>query len=88
MMTGDPSKDKICVEWGSPLVHFTLLWVRNLVEATTLTWDNELYWKLENAIEALQETMHQDCSVVMRLRRESLRVYVLSKNHVPTKGAH
>ncbi|CAN7091672.1 unnamed protein product [Brassica rapa subsp. narinosa] len=49
---------------------------------------NELSWKLENAIEALQETMHQDYSVVMRLQRESLGVSVLSKNHVPTKRAH
>ncbi|KAG2328000.1 hypothetical protein Bca52824_010728 [Brassica carinata] len=56
--------------------------------ATTLAWDNELSWTLENAIEALQETMHQDSSVVMRLRRESLGVSVLSKNHVPTKERH
>ncbi|CAN7075392.1 unnamed protein product [Brassica oleracea var. botrytis] len=56
--------------------------------ATTLAWDNELPWTLETAIEALQETVHQDSSVVMRLRRGSLGVFVLSKNHVPTKGVH
>ncbi|KAJ4886889.1 hypothetical protein Rs2_26637 [Raphanus sativus] len=28
--------------------------------ATTLAWDSELSWTLENTIEALQETMHQN----------------------------
>lgn len=41
-----------------------------------------------DTIEALEETMLQDSSVVMRLRRESLGVSFLSKNHVSTKGAH
>ncbi|CAN7130304.1 unnamed protein product, partial [Brassica rapa subsp. narinosa] len=56
--------------------------------AATLAWDDELSWTLEDAIEALEETMLQVSSVVMRLRRESLGVSVLSKNHVPTKGAY
>ncbi|XP_013676505.1 isochorismate synthase 1, chloroplastic-like isoform X2 [Brassica napus] len=56
--------------------------------ATTLAWDNELPWTLETAIEALQETVHQDSSVVRRLRRGSLGIFVFSKNHVPTKGVH
>ncbi|KAF3487975.1 hypothetical protein F2Q69_00054230 [Brassica cretica] len=45
--------------------------------AATLAWDDELSWTLENAIEALQETMLQ-----------SLGVSVLRKNHVPTKRAN
>uniref|UniRef100_A0A0D3D6P5 Phosphotransferase n=1 Tax=Brassica oleracea var. oleracea TaxID=109376 RepID=A0A0D3D6P5_BRAOL len=45
--------------------------------AATLAWDDELSWTLENAIEALLETMLQ-----------SLGVSVLSKNHVPTKRAY
>ena len=32
--------------------------------------------------------MCQVSSVVVRLRRESLGVSVLNKNHVPTKGAY
>ncbi|KAJ4902751.1 GroES-like protein [Raphanus sativus] len=51
--------------------------------ATTLAWNNELSTP-ENAIEALK----RDSSVMIRLRRETLRVYVLSKNRVPSKGAH
>lgn len=30
----------------------------------------------------------QDSSVVRRLRRGSLGIFVFSKNHVPTKGVH
>jgi len=56
--------------------------------AATIAWDDELSWTLENAIEALQETMLQVSSVVMKLRNRSLGVSVLSKNHVPTKGAY
>ncbi|KAL0657587.1 hypothetical protein Bca4012_078172 [Brassica carinata] len=75
---------------GSPLVHFIFLWLSwwKLNVGYNSCLGNELSWKLENAIEALQETMHQDYSVVMRLQRESLGVSVLSKNHVPTKRAH
>lgn len=29
------------------------------MQAVTVAWDNELSWTLENAIEALQETMLQ-----------------------------
>ncbi|CDY20558.1 BnaC07g12250D [Brassica napus] len=54
--------------------------------AATLAWDDELSWTLENAIEALLETMLQVNA--FELRRESLGVSVLSKNHVPTKRAY
>ncbi|KAF3590564.1 hypothetical protein DY000_02023404 [Brassica cretica] len=52
--------------------------------AATLAWDNELSWTLENATEALQETMLQ----ANHRTKESLVVSVLSKNHVPTKRAY
>ncbi|CAN6841115.1 unnamed protein product, partial [Brassica oleracea] len=54
--------------------------------AATLAWDDELSWTLENAIEALLETMLQVNA--FELRRESLGVSVLGKNHVPTKRAY
>ncbi|XP_010459534.1 PREDICTED: isochorismate synthase 2, chloroplastic [Camelina sativa] len=90
----DPN-GKIAVEWehfGS--FYFTVPQVEfdefggNSMLAATVAWDNELSWTLENAIEALQETMLQVSSVIMRLRRESLGVSVVSKNHVPSEGAY
>ncbi|KAJ0256455.1 Isochorismate synthase 1 [Hirschfeldia incana] len=86
---------KISVEWepfgafyfAVPQVEFNEFGGSSIL-AATLAWDDELSWTLENAIEALQETMLQVSSVVVRLRRESLGVSVLSKNHVPTKGAY
>ncbi|KAL0701747.1 hypothetical protein Bca4012_057869 [Brassica carinata] len=93
-MRFDPN-GKISVEWepfgafyfAVPQVEFNEFGGSSML-AATLAWDDELSWTLENAIEALQETMLQVSSVVMRLRRESLGVSVLSKNHVPTKGAY
>uniref|UniRef100_A0A1J3CPH7 isochorismate synthase n=1 Tax=Noccaea caerulescens TaxID=107243 RepID=A0A1J3CPH7_NOCCA len=86
---------KISVEWepfgafyfAVPQVEFNEFGGSSML-AATVAWDDELSWTLENAIEALQETMLQVSSAVMRLRRESLGVSVLSKNHVPTKGAY
>ncbi|KAJ0229472.1 Isochorismate synthase 1 [Hirschfeldia incana] len=85
---------KISVEWepfgafyfAVPQVEFNEFGGSSML-AATLAWDDELSWTLENAIEALQETMLQVSSVVMRLRR-ALGVSVLSKNHVPTIGAY
>ncbi|KAF3522235.1 hypothetical protein F2Q69_00051609 [Brassica cretica] len=71
-----------------PFSHDDWRSIRSSMLAATLAWDDELSWTLEDAIEALEETMLQVSSVVMRLRRESLGVSVLSKNHVPTKGAY
>ncbi|CAN6938537.1 unnamed protein product [Brassica oleracea] len=93
-MRFDPN-GKISVEWepfgafyfAVPQVEFNEFGGSSML-AATLAWDDELSWTLEDAIEALQETMLQVSSVVMRLRRESLGVSVLSKNHVPTKGAY
>ncbi|KAJ0255808.1 Isochorismate synthase 1 [Hirschfeldia incana] len=93
-MRFDPN-GKISVEWepfgafyfAVPQVEFNEFGGSSML-AATLAWDDELSWTLENAIESLQETMLQVSSVVMRLRRESLGVSVLSKNHVPTKGAY
>ncbi|CAH8347738.1 unnamed protein product [Eruca vesicaria subsp. sativa] len=86
---------KISVEWepfgafyfAVPQVEFNEFGGSSML-AATLAWDDELSWTLENAIEALQETMLQVSSVGRRLRRKSLGVSVLSKNHVPTKGAY
>ncbi|KAG2324235.1 hypothetical protein Bca52824_006963 [Brassica carinata] len=94
-MRFDPN-GKISVEWepfgafyfAVPQVEFNEFGGGSSMLAATLAWDDELSWTLENAIEALQETMLQVSSVVVRLRRESLGVSVLSKNHVPTKGAY
>ncbi|KAH0874703.1 hypothetical protein HID58_072065, partial [Brassica napus] len=93
-MRFDPN-GKISVEWepfgafyfAVPQVEFNEFGGSSML-AATLAWDDELSWTLENAIEALQETMLQVSSVVVRLRRESLGVSVLRKNHVPTKGAY
>ncbi|CAH8364010.1 unnamed protein product [Eruca vesicaria subsp. sativa] len=93
-MRFDPN-GKISVEWepfgafyfAVPQVEFNEFGGSSML-AATIAWDDELSWTLEDAIEALQETMLQVSSVVVRLRRESLGVSVLSKNHVPTKGAY
>uniref|UniRef100_A0A1J3CHQ6 isochorismate synthase n=1 Tax=Noccaea caerulescens TaxID=107243 RepID=A0A1J3CHQ6_NOCCA len=90
----DPN-GKIAVEWehfGSfyfsvPQVEFDEFGGNSML-AATVAWDDGLSWTLENAIEALQETMLQVSSVIKRLRRESLGVSVVSKNHVPSKGAY
>ncbi|CAH2067285.1 unnamed protein product [Thlaspi arvense] len=93
-MRFDPN-GKISVEWepfgafyfAVPQVEFNEFGGSSML-AATVAWDDELSWTLENAIEALQETMLQVSSVVTKLRRESLGVSVVSKNHVPTKGAY
>ncbi|XP_010539954.1 PREDICTED: isochorismate synthase 2, chloroplastic-like [Tarenaya hassleriana] len=56
--------------------------------AATVAWDDQLSWTLNDALEALLEVMLQVSSTVMRLQRESLGVSVVSKNHVPSKGAY
>ncbi|VVA95276.1 unnamed protein product [Arabis nemorensis] len=86
---------KISVEWepfgafyfAVPQVEFNEFGGSSML-AATVAWDDELSWSLENAIEALQETMLQVSSTVMRIRSESLGVSVVSKNHVPTRGAY
>nr|XP_018453419.1 PREDICTED: isochorismate synthase 2, chloroplastic-like [Raphanus sativus]XP_018453420.1 PREDICTED: isochorismate synthase 2, chloroplastic-like [Raphanus sativus] len=54
--------------------------------AATVAWEDELSWTLQNAIESLEEIMLQVSSLIVRLRRESLGVSVVSKNHVPSEG--
>ncbi|CAN6845271.1 unnamed protein product [Brassica oleracea] len=93
-MRFDPN-GKISVEWkpfgafyfAVPQVEFNEFEGSSML-AATLAWDDELSWTLDNAVESLQETMLQVSSIVMKLRKESLGVSVLSKNHVPTKGAY
>ncbi|KAL0704542.1 hypothetical protein Bca4012_070967 [Brassica carinata] len=89
------ARGKIAVEWeqfGS--FYFTVPQVEfvefgdNSMLAATVAWDEEISWTLENAIEALQETMLQVSSGIKRGKRESLGVSVVSKNHVPSEGAY
>ncbi|KAL0694848.1 hypothetical protein Bca4012_062028 [Brassica carinata] len=90
----DP-KGKIAVEWeqfGSfyftvPQVEFVEFGGDSML-AATVAWDEEISWTFENATEALHETMLQISSVITRLRRGSLGVSVVSKNHVPSEGAY
>lgn len=56
--------------------------------AATVAWEDELSWTLHNAVESLEETMLQVSSVIVRLKRESLGVSVVSKNHVPSEAAY
>ncbi|CAN6922904.1 unnamed protein product, partial [Brassica oleracea] len=87
-MRFDP-KGKISVEWEPfGAFYFAVPQVNEFggssMLGATLAWDNELSWTLENATEALQETMLQ----ANHRTKESLVVSVLSKNHVPTKRSY
>ncbi|KAF8112483.1 hypothetical protein N665_0064s0108 [Sinapis alba] len=90
----DPN-GKVGVEWeqfGSfyftvPQVEF-IEFEGNSMLAATVAWEDELSWTLQNAIESLEETILQVSSVIVRLKRESLGVSVVSKNHVPSEVAY
>uniref|UniRef100_A0A2N9GVI1 Chorismate-utilising enzyme C-terminal domain-containing protein n=1 Tax=Fagus sylvatica TaxID=28930 RepID=A0A2N9GVI1_FAGSY len=53
--------------------------------ATTVAWDNSLSWTWEMAIDELQATMSQVSAIVVKLRKEVPRTYILSNNHIPSK---
>ncbi|KAL0697908.1 hypothetical protein Bca4012_054030 [Brassica carinata] len=90
----DPN-GKVGVEWeqfGSfyftvPQVEF-VEFERSSMLAATVAWEDELSWTLQNAIESLEKTLLQVSSVIVRLKRESLGVSVVSKNHVPSEVAY
>ncbi|KAA8540930.1 hypothetical protein F0562_024932 [Nyssa sinensis] len=55
--------------------------------ATTVAWDNSLLWTYGKAIGALQATMRQVSSIIVKLQKEVPNTFILSDNHVPGKIA-
>ncbi|KAM3703679.1 hypothetical protein ACB098_04G113200 [Castanea mollissima] len=53
--------------------------------ATTVAWDTSLSWTWAMAIDALQATMCQVSAIVVKLRKEVPKTYILSNNHIPSK---
>ncbi|XP_021904720.1 isochorismate synthase 2, chloroplastic-like isoform X2 [Carica papaya] len=67
-----------------PQVEFDEL-ERGSMLAATVAWDNALSWTWENAINALQSTLQQVSSIVVKLRKEASKTFILSNNHIPSK---
>ncbi|GFQ01164.1 isochorismate synthase chloroplastic [Phtheirospermum japonicum] len=55
--------------------------------AATVAWDNRLSQSYEQAIAALEATMSEISSVVLRLNGSSRRAAVLHQTHVPNKAS-
>ncbi|XP_050256025.1 isochorismate synthase, chloroplastic-like isoform X2 [Quercus robur] len=53
--------------------------------ATTVAWDTSLSWTWAMAIDALQATMCQVSAIVVKLRKEVPKTFILSNNHIPSK---
>ncbi|KAJ9140422.1 hypothetical protein P3X46_031072 [Hevea brasiliensis] len=53
--------------------------------AVTIAWDNALSWTWEQAIDALQLTMNQVSSTIVKLGKEVARTLILSNNQIPNK---
>ncbi|KAK9278946.1 hypothetical protein L1049_028528 [Liquidambar formosana] len=53
--------------------------------AITVAWDDALSWTWGRAIDKLQATMGQVSSIVVKLRREFPKTFILSNNHIPSK---
>ncbi|KAB1216667.1 Isochorismate synthase, chloroplastic [Morella rubra] len=53
--------------------------------ATTIAWDKSLSWTWEMAIDALQATLCQISSIVLKMRKEVPRTFILCNNHIPNK---
>ncbi|XP_062170665.1 isochorismate synthase 2, chloroplastic-like isoform X2 [Alnus glutinosa] len=53
--------------------------------AATVAWDKSLSWTWGMAIDALQATMCQVSSTVVKLRKEVPRTFIISNNHIPSK---
>ncbi|KAF3437780.1 hypothetical protein FNV43_RR20536 [Rhamnella rubrinervis] len=58
----------------------------NSMLATTIAWDNALSWTWGNAINDLEATIRQVSSMVVKLRKEAPRTFILSNNHIPSKA--
>ncbi|XVF50172.1 hypothetical protein PTKIN_Ptkin04bG0074300 [Pterospermum kingtungense] len=67
-----------------PQVEFDEL-QRSSMLAITVAWDNALSWTLDEAIDSLEATMQQIASVVVKLRKEASREFILSNNNIPDK---
>ncbi|XVF09133.1 hypothetical protein REPUB_Repub07fG0065000 [Reevesia pubescens] len=53
--------------------------------AITVAWDNALSWTWYEAIDSLEATMQQVASIVVNLRKEASREFILSNSHIPNK---
>ncbi|KAL8158326.1 isochorismate synthase, chloroplastic-like isoform X3 [Apium graveolens] len=54
--------------------------------ATTIAWDDALFWTFGMAISQLQDTMRQISSAIVRLSKEVPNTFIVSNNHVPSKS--
>ncbi|KAJ0842382.1 putative isochorismate synthase [Helianthus annuus] len=52
---------------------------------TTIAWDDSLSWTFGKAVHALQATMSQVSSSIVKLRKEVPNTSILSSNNVPSK---
>ncbi|KAI3793137.1 hypothetical protein L1987_35751 [Smallanthus sonchifolius] len=52
---------------------------------TTIAWDESLSWTFGEAVHALQTTMRQVSSNIVKLRKEVPNTSILSSNNVPSK---
>ncbi|KAK1409247.1 hypothetical protein QVD17_35773 [Tagetes erecta] len=52
---------------------------------TTIAWDDSLSWTFVEAVHALQTTMRQVSSSIVKLRKEVPNTFILSSNNVPSK---
>ncbi|KAI3736730.1 hypothetical protein L2E82_26714 [Cichorium intybus] len=52
---------------------------------TTIAWDESLSWTFGKAVHALQATMRQVSSNIVKLRKEVPNTSILSSNNVPSK---
>ncbi|KAJ0661744.1 putative isochorismate synthase [Helianthus annuus] len=52
---------------------------------TTIAWDESLSWTFGKAVHALQATMSQVSSSIVKLRKEVPNTSILSSNNVPSK---
>ncbi|XP_056175129.1 isochorismate synthase 1, chloroplastic-like isoform X2 [Syzygium oleosum] len=87
------ARSNVSTEWeafGSfyfivPQVEFDELEESSML-AATIAWDNALSWTWEKAISSLEATINQVSSLVMKLRKQVPKAFILSNNHVPSKN--
>ncbi|XP_011044019.1 PREDICTED: isochorismate synthase 2, chloroplastic-like isoform X2 [Populus euphratica] len=53
--------------------------------ATTIAWDNAFSWTWEQAVDAVEATMTQISSNVVKLSKEVTRSFIISSTHIPCK---
>ncbi|KAK7286789.1 hypothetical protein RJT34_22024 [Clitoria ternatea] len=87
------AKTKVSSEWlafGSfyfmiPQVEFNELEGGSML-TITIAWDNDLSWSWENAINALQETLCNISSSIVKFPKQTPPTLILSSHNVPSKG--